>query len=93
MILDLPARRRPRSRTGLARVDRTAIDAALDILAGELDALIVNDAQIYDTLIGYAAGHTDWSAVKPTLSRLAARTGRDSDDPLSQIAATALLGL
>ncbi|MFJ9585842.1 sensor histidine kinase [Streptomyces acidicola] len=43
---------------------------------GEQGQVLANDAQIYDTLIGYAAGHTDWSAVKPTLSRLAEQTGR-----------------
>lgn len=42
----------------------------------EQGQVLADDAQIYDTLIGYAAGHTDWSAVTPTLKRLAERTGR-----------------
>ncbi|WP_460073322.1 sensor histidine kinase [Streptomyces sp. YKOK-I1] len=42
----------------------------------EQGQVLADDAQIYDTLIGYAAGHTDWSAVAPTLKRLAERTGR-----------------
>lgn len=42
----------------------------------EQGQVLADDAQIYDTLIGYAAGHTDWSAVKPTLKQLAERTGR-----------------
>lgn len=42
----------------------------------EQGQVLADDAQIYDTLIGYAAGHTDWSAVTPTLKRLAGQTGR-----------------
>ncbi|MEU6146806.1 HAMP domain-containing sensor histidine kinase [Streptomyces sp. NPDC047081] len=42
----------------------------------EQGQVLADDAQIYDTLIGYAAAHTDWSAVKPTLARLTERTGR-----------------
>ncbi|WP_416984967.1 sensor histidine kinase [Streptomyces sp. T028] len=42
----------------------------------EQGQVLADDAQIYDTLIGYAADHTDWSAVAPTLKRLAERTGR-----------------
>ncbi|MEU0409446.1 HAMP domain-containing sensor histidine kinase [Streptomyces griseorubiginosus] len=42
----------------------------------EQGQVLADDAQIYDTLIGYAAEHTDWSAVTPTLKRLSARTGR-----------------
>ncbi|MEW2401190.1 HAMP domain-containing sensor histidine kinase [Streptomyces sp. NPDC046862] len=42
----------------------------------EQGQVLADDAQIYDTLIGYAADHTDWSAVTPTLNRLTERTGR-----------------
>ncbi|MGC9538293.1 sensor histidine kinase [Streptomyces sp. UG1] len=42
----------------------------------EQGQVLADDARIYDTLIGYAAEHTDWSAVRPTLSRLTERTGR-----------------
>ncbi|MEU1510774.1 HAMP domain-containing sensor histidine kinase [Streptomyces sp. NPDC005811] len=42
----------------------------------EQGQVLADDAQIYDTLIGYAAAHTDWSAVTPTLRRLTERTGR-----------------
>ncbi|MFE3851075.1 sensor histidine kinase [Streptomyces griseorubiginosus] len=42
----------------------------------EQGQVLADDAQIYDTLVGYAAEHTDWSAVTPALKRLSARTGR-----------------
>ncbi|NEB04272.1 HAMP domain-containing histidine kinase [Streptomyces sp. SID13726] len=42
----------------------------------EQGQVLADDAQIYDTLIGYAAAHRDWSAVTPTLKRLTGRTGR-----------------
>ncbi|MGI5451858.1 sensor histidine kinase [Streptomyces sp. CA-249302] len=42
----------------------------------EQGQVLADDAEIYDTLIGYAADHTDWSAVTPTLKRLTERTGR-----------------
>ncbi|MEU0425059.1 HAMP domain-containing sensor histidine kinase [Streptomyces canus] len=42
----------------------------------EQGQVLADDARIYDTLIGYAAGHPDWSAVTPTLNRLTERTGR-----------------
>ncbi|WP_434975712.1 sensor histidine kinase [Streptomyces bluensis] len=51
---------------------RTVTNAFQD----EQGQVLANDAQIYDTLIGYAADHTDWSAVRPTLRRLAEQTGR-----------------
>nr|WP_128381789.1 HAMP domain-containing sensor histidine kinase [Streptomyces cavernae] len=53
-----------------------AVRTATSAIQDEQGQVLANDAQIYDTLIGYAADHTDWSAVKPTLSRLAERTGR-----------------
>jgi two-component system sensor histidine kinase BaeS len=35
-----------------------------------------DDAKIYDSLVGYAATHSAWAGVGPTVTRLAARTGR-----------------
>ncbi|MFC8359016.1 ATP-binding protein [Streptomyces griseorubiginosus] len=45
-------------------------------LQREQGQVLADDARIYDTLMGYAAAHTDWSAVAPALARLAERTGR-----------------
>ncbi|WP_051735715.1 HAMP domain-containing protein, partial [Streptomyces sp. NRRL B-3229] len=45
-------------------------------LQREQGQVLADDARIYDTLMGYAATHTDWSAVAPALARLAERTGR-----------------
>ncbi|WTE48778.1 HAMP domain-containing histidine kinase [Streptomyces sp. NBC_01622] len=42
----------------------------------EQGQLLSSDTQIYDTLVGYAATHRDWTGVAPTLRRLAGRTGR-----------------
>ncbi|MCX4903716.1 cell wall metabolism sensor histidine kinase WalK [Streptomyces sp. NBC_00878] len=42
----------------------------------EQGQLLSSDAEIYDTLVGYAAAHPDWDGVGPTLRRLAERTGR-----------------
>ncbi|MER5435149.1 HAMP domain-containing sensor histidine kinase [Streptomyces sp. NPDC002588] len=53
-----------------------AARTATSAIQHEQGQVLANDAQIYDTLIGYAAGHTDWSGVTPTLRRLAERTGR-----------------
>jgi two-component system sensor histidine kinase BaeS len=38
--------------------------------------LLSDDASIYDTLLGYAATHHDWSGAASQVRRLAARTGR-----------------
>ncbi|MET8946412.1 HAMP domain-containing sensor histidine kinase [Streptomyces sp. NPDC004542] len=35
-----------------------------------------DDARIYDTLVGFAATHPDWSGVGPTIRALSERTGR-----------------
>jgi two-component system sensor histidine kinase BaeS len=35
-----------------------------------------DDAKIYDTLVGYAATHADWSQAGPVIQDLAAQTGR-----------------
>ncbi|MFD5592185.1 ATP-binding protein [Streptomyces griseorubiginosus] len=45
-------------------------------LQREQGQVLADDARIYDTLMGYAAAHNDWSAVAPALARLAERTGR-----------------
>ncbi|MFJ9425598.1 sensor histidine kinase [Streptomyces sp. NPDC101249] len=45
-------------------------------LRHEQGQVLADDARIYDTLIGHAASHTDWSAVRPVLDRLAGQTGR-----------------
>ncbi|MDV9174925.1 two-component sensor histidine kinase, partial [Streptomyces sp. W16] len=42
----------------------------------EQGQLLSSDTEIYDTLVGYAATHRDWTGVAPTLRRLADRTGR-----------------
>lgn len=111
LILDLPEATMATLRTGLARTDRTPIEAALDILAGELDALMAwlgaqpdlaeASARIqgFNELILSApslrAHYRDMTdqLVAAAAEALATRTGRDSEDPLCQIAATALLGL
>jgi AcrR family transcriptional regulator len=111
LILDLPEATMAALRTGLARADRTPTEAALDILADELDALLswlgaqpdLADAsariQDFNALIlstpSLRAYHRDMTEQLATVAAeaLAARTRRGSDDPLCQIAATALLGL
>lgn len=42
----------------------------------EQGQLLSSDTDIYDTLVGYAATHPDWTGVTPTLHRLAEQTGR-----------------
>ncbi|MDV7216800.1 sensor histidine kinase [Streptomyces prunicolor] len=42
----------------------------------EQGQVLSDDADIYDTLVGYAATHPDWAGVKPTLRKLAKSTGR-----------------
>jgi two-component system sensor histidine kinase BaeS len=37
---------------------------------------LADDTKIYDTLVGYAAVHHDWSGVAPVVQDLATRTGR-----------------
>jgi AcrR family transcriptional regulator len=111
LILDLPEATMTMLRTGLARVDRTPTEAALDILSGELGALMSwlsaqpdlaeasAQIQAFNGLIlatpSLRAHYRDMTdqLVAAAAEALAARTGRDSDDPLCQIAATALLGL
>lgn len=37
---------------------------------------LADDTRVYDTLVGYAATHSDWSGVQDLVTGLAARTGR-----------------
>ncbi|MFC4534466.1 HAMP domain-containing sensor histidine kinase [Sphaerisporangium dianthi] len=37
---------------------------------------LADDTQVYDALLGYAAGHASWDGAGPTVARLAARVGR-----------------
>ncbi|MFC6086100.1 sensor histidine kinase [Sphaerisporangium aureirubrum] len=37
---------------------------------------LADDAMVYDTLLGYAAGHHDWTGATATVRRLAQRIGR-----------------
>ncbi|GAA2698507.1 sensor histidine kinase [Actinoplanes palleronii] len=36
---------------------------------------LTDEAKVYDALLGYAAGHPDWSGVGPLVTKLAAETG------------------
>lgn len=111
LILDLPEATMTALRTGLARADRTPVDTALDILAGELDSLLswlgaqpdlaeararvraFNELLLSTpSLRAHYREMTD-RLVAVAAETLATRTGRDSDDPRCQIAATAILGL
>lgn len=111
LIVDLPEATMAALRAGLARTDRSPTEAVLDVLAGELDALLswlgaqpdlaeasarVRDfnAMILSTpsLRAHYRDMTEQLAAVAA-EALAARTGRDSEDPLCQIAATTLLGL
>ncbi|MCE7006798.1 ATP-binding protein [Kibdelosporangium philippinense] len=38
---------------------------------------LADDAKIYDTLLGYAATHKDWTAVEPVVRQLSEQTGRN----------------
>ncbi|MFJ6568973.1 sensor histidine kinase [Streptomyces sp. NPDC091292] len=53
-----------------------ATRTATNAIQHEQGQVLANDARIYDTLIGYAARHTDWSDVAPTLRLLGEQTGR-----------------
>ncbi|WP_410615434.1 TetR/AcrR family transcriptional regulator [Amycolatopsis sp. lyj-109] len=111
LILDRPEATAAALRTTLARAGRAPVEAVLDILAGELDALLSWLAAQPD-LAGASARVQAFTAMirsTPALrayhwemteqlvavaaEALATRTGRGSDDPRCQIAATALLGL
>nr|WP_223186310.1 HAMP domain-containing sensor histidine kinase [Streptomyces sp. CBMA29] len=53
-----------------------AARTATSAIEQEQGQVLAGDARIYNTLIGYAAAHTDWSAVRPTLDRLAEQDKR-----------------
>ena len=111
LILDRPEATMAALRTGLARAGRTPVEAVLDILDGELAALLSwldtqsdpveasGRIRAFTALVrstpALRAHHRDTTEQLETVAAeaLAARTGRAADDPLCQIAATALLGL
>lgn len=45
------------------------------VLGKERGQALADDARIYDTLMGWAATHPDWSAVGPTVEQLGRRAG------------------
>lgn len=45
------------------------------VLGKERGQALADDARIYDTLVGWAATHPDWSAVGPTVEQLGRRAG------------------
>ncbi|MEV6482696.1 HAMP domain-containing sensor histidine kinase [Streptomyces sp. NPDC051576] len=53
-----------------------AARTATSAIQHEQGQVLSDDADIYDTLVGYAAVHRDWSGVRPTLRRLAEHSGR-----------------
>ncbi|MEV6824788.1 helix-turn-helix domain-containing protein [Amycolatopsis sp. NPDC051102] len=111
LVLDRPAATMAALRTGLARPGRSPVDAVLDILARELDALLswlgaqpdLAEAsarvQAFTALArstpALRAHHREMAEQLEAAAAeaLAVRTGRAADDPLCQVAATALLGL
>ncbi|MEU8611321.1 HAMP domain-containing sensor histidine kinase [Actinoplanes sp. NPDC048791] len=46
------------------------------IVQAQYHGISDGEVMIYDEVVAYAATHTDWSAVRPLLVELAARTGR-----------------
>jgi two-component system sensor histidine kinase BaeS len=52
-----------------------AVHATTQAVHQQQGQVLADDAEIYDTLVGYAAVHPDWSGVGPTVRALAARTG------------------
>ena len=52
-----------------------AVHATTQAVHQQQGQVLSNDAEIYDTLVGYAAVHPDWTGVGPTIRDLAARTG------------------
>ncbi|MFI8537514.1 ATP-binding protein [Streptomyces aquilus] len=83
---DLPLRRSLRSRllglsalVSLCSIVATAwlvVSLTAVAIGRERGQVLADDARIYDTLVGYAATHPDWSGVGPTLRALSERTGR-----------------
>ncbi|MGW3958964.1 TetR family transcriptional regulator [Amycolatopsis sp. NPDC005003] len=111
LVLDRPEATMTALREGLARTGRTPVEAVLDVLDGELDALLSwlgaqpdraeasarvrAFAELVRSTPALRAHHRDMTEQLEEVAAeaLAARTGRDADDPQCRIAATALLGL
>ena len=53
-----------------------AVQTTTRVIQQEQGQALSDDAKIYDELVGYAATHSSWAGVEPTLTRLATRTGR-----------------
>jgi two-component system, OmpR family, sensor histidine kinase BaeS len=53
-----------------------AVQSTSRAIRQEQGRSLADDKSIYDTLVGYAATHTDWTGVQPTVDAEAARLGR-----------------
>ncbi|GAA3338643.1 HAMP domain-containing sensor histidine kinase [Amorphoplanes nipponensis] len=53
-----------------------ATQTTADNIQQQSGANAVQDARLYDQLLGYAATHASWEGVRPTLDALAAQSGR-----------------
>jgi len=53
-----------------------AVRTTTGAIRQEQGQTIADDARIYDTLLGYAATHPDWTGVQDTLRPLAEGVGR-----------------
>lgn len=83
---DIPLRRRLRSRllglsalVSLCSIVATAwlvVSLTAVAIGHERGQVLADDARIYDTLVGFAATHPDWSGVGPTIGALSRQTGR-----------------
>ena len=59
----------------IAAVAWLAVRTTTRAIQQEQSQALTDDARIYDTLLGYAAVHPDWSDVEPTVRDLARQTG------------------
>ncbi len=83
---DIPLRRSLRSRllglsalVSLCSIVATAwlvVSLTAVAIGRERGQVLADDTRIYDTLVGYAATHSDWSGAGPTLRALSRQTGR-----------------
>nr|BFD87641.1 hypothetical protein StreXyl84_70420 [Streptomyces sp. Xyl84] len=83
---DTPLRRSLRARllglsalVSLCSVAATAwlvVSLTAVAIGRERGQVLADDARIYDTLVGFAATHPDWSGAGPTVRALARQTGR-----------------
>ncbi|PWI15820.1 two-component sensor histidine kinase [Streptomyces sp. Act143] len=86
MPRDLPLRRSLRSRllwvsalVSLCSIVATAwlvVSLTAVAIGRERGQVLADDARIYDTLVGYAATHPDWTGAGPTVHTLSRQTGR-----------------